>query len=356
MWDKLEQISNRYQEIDRQMAEPEVASDPKELQRLAQEKAVIDEVVTTYREYRATERSLEQTRQMLRVELDEEMVALAKQEVAELESKLEQLSEQLKQSLVPRDPNDEKNIIMEIRAGAGGDEAGLFAADLFRMYTRYAQSRSWHVEVISANESGIGGFKEVIFEVRGKGAFSRLKYERGVHRVQRVPVTESSGRIHTSTATVAVLPEAEEVELDVNQDDLKIDIFHSGGAGGQNVNKVATAVRITHLPTGMVVVCQDERSQLRNKNKAMAVLRARLLAIEQRRQEAEVSTQRRSQVGTGDRSEKIRTYNFPQDRVSDHRIGMNLHNLDKVMEGDLDQLIDALATDDRAKQLQEQLA
>ncbi len=356
MWDKLEQIDNRYQEIDRQMAEPEIVSDPKELQRLAQEKAAIDEVVTAYREYRATERSLEETREMLRAEQDEEMAALAKQEVAELELKLEQLSEQLKQALVPRDPNDEKNIIMEIRAGAGGDEAGLFAADLFRMYTRYAQSRGWDVEVINANESGIGGFKEIIFEVRGKGAFSRFKYERGVHRVQRVPVTESSGRIHTSTSTVAVLPEAEDVEVDVNQDDLKIDIFHSGGAGGQNVNKVATAVRITHLPTGMVVVCQDERSQLRNKNKAMAVLRARLLDIEQRRQEAELSTQRRSQVGTGDRSEKIRTYNFPQDRVSDHRIGMNLHNLDKVMEGELDQLIDALATDDRAKQLQEQMA
>jgi peptide chain release factor 1 len=355
MWDKLEQIDNRYDEIDRQMAKPEVVSDRKELQRLAQEKATIDDVVTAYREYRATERSLEETRQMLRTEQDEEMAALAKQEVAELESKLEQLSEQLKQARVPKDPNDDKNIIMEIRAGAGGDEAGLFAADLFRMYTRYAQSRGWHVEVINANESGIGGFKEIIFEVRGRGAFSRLKYERGVHRVQRVPVTESSGRIHTSTATVAVLPEAEEVEVAVNQDDLKIDIFHSGGAGGQNVNKVATAVRITHLPTGMVVVCQDERSQLRNKNKAMAVLRARLLDIEQRRQDAELSTQRRSQVGTGDRSEKIRTYNFPQDRVSDHRIGMNLHNLDKVMEGELDQLIDALATDDRTKQLQEQL-
>lgn len=338
------------------MADSAIASDPKVLQKLAQEKAAIDEVVTIYREYRAAEKSLEETREMLRAEQDEEMSALVKQEVAELESKLEELSEQLKLALVPKDPNDEKDIIMEIRAGAGGDEAGLFAADLFRMYTRYAQDRGWHVEIINANESGIGGFKEIIFEVRGKGAFSRLKYESGVHRVQRVPVTESSGRIHTSTATVAVLPEAEEVELDVSPDDLRIDIFHSGGAGGQNVNKVATAVRITHLPTGMVVVCQDERSQLRNKNKAMAVLRARLLDIERRRQEAEVSTRRRSQVGTGDRSEKIRTYNFPQDRVSDHRINMNLHNLPRFMEGDLDQLIDALANDDQAKQLQEQLA
>jgi len=356
MWDKLEKIDNRYRGIDRQMADSAIASDPKVLQKLAQEKAAIDEVVTIYREYRAAEKSLEETREMLRAEQDEEMSALVKQEVAELESKLEELSEQLKLALVPKDPNDEKDIIMEIRAGAGGDEAGLFAADLFRMYTRYAQDRGWHVEIINANESGIGGFKEIIFEVRGKGAFSRLKYESGVHRVQRVPVTESSGRIHTSTATVAVLPEAEEVELDVSPDDLRIDIFHSGGAGGQNVNKVATAVRITHLPTGMVVVCQDERSQLRNKNKAMAVLRARLLDIERRRQEAEVSTRRRSQVGTGDRSEKIRTYNFPQDRVSDHRINMNLHNLPRFMEGDLDQLIDALANDDQAKQLQEQLA
>ena len=356
MWDKLEQIDNRYQEIDRQMADPELASDPKKLQKLAQEKAAIDDVVSIYREHRATENSLEETREMLRAEQDEEMSSLVKQEVAELESQLGQLSERLKLALVRKDPNDEKNIIIEIRAGAGGDEAGLFAADLFRMYTRYAQSRGWNVEIINANESGIGGFKEIIFEVTGKGAFSRLKYERGVHRVQRVPVTESSGRIHTSTATVAVLPEVEEVELDVNQDDLRIDIFHSGGAGGQNVNKVATAIRITHLPTGMVVVCQDERSQLRNKNKAMAVLRARLLDIEQRRQEAEMSTQRRSQVGTGDRSEKIRTYNIPQDRVSDHRIGLNLHNLDRVMEGDLDQIIDALATDDQTRQLQEQLA
>ena len=356
MWDKLEQIDNRYQEIDRQMADPELASDPKKLQKLAQEKAAIDDVVSIYREHRATENSLEETREMLRAEQDEEMSSLVKQEVAELESQLGQLSERLKLALVRKDPNDEKNIIIEIRAGAGGDEAGLFAADLFRMYTRYAQSRGWNVEIINANESGIGGFKEIIFEVTGKGAFSRLKYERGVHRVQRVPVTESSGRIHTSTATVAVLPEVEEVELDVNQDDLRIDIFHSGCAGGQNVNKVATAIRITHLPTGMVAVCQDERSQLRNKNKAMAVLRARLLDIEQRRQEAEMSTQRRSQVGTGDRSEKIRTYNIPQDRVSDHRIGLNLHNLDRVMEGDLDQIIDALATDDQTRQLQEQLA
>ena len=287
---------------------------------------------------------------------DEEMATLVKQEVEGLESQLDYLLQELKLALLPKDANDARDIIMEIRAGTGGDEAALFAADLFRMYSRYAQAKGWDVDIIDFNESGIGGFKEIIFEIRGKGAFSRLKYEKGVHRVQRVPVTESSGRIHTSAATVAVLPEAEEVEVDISPDDLRIDIFHSGGAGGQNVNKVATAVRITHLPSGMVVVCQDERSQLRNKTKAMAVLRARFLDMERSKQEKETSTQRRSQVGTGDRSEKIRTYNFPQDRVSDHRISLNLHNLPRIMEGELDQLIDALATDDQAKQLQEQLA
>ena len=356
MWDRLEQIEKRYQELSEQMAKPEVVSDAQQLQKLAQEKAGIEDLVKDYRKYKKTARSLEDTRAMLRSELEDEMATLVKQEIAGLESRLDQLQEELKLALLPRDANDERNIIMEIRAGAGGDEAGLFAADIFRMYSRYAQSQGWDVDIINSNESGIGGFKEVIFEVKGDGAYSRFKYESGVHRVQRVPVTESSGRIHTSTATVAVLPEAEEVEVSINPDDLRIDIFHSGGAGGQNVNKVATAVRVTHLPTGLVTVCQDERSQLRNKNKAMAVLRARLLDMEQRKQEKEVSTRRRSQVGTGDRSEKIRTYNYPQDRISDHRIGLNLHNLPRVMDGELDQLIDALATEDRAKQLQEQLA
>jgi len=356
MWDRLAEIDRQYEELDRRLADPEVATDVSEARRLAREKAGIEHVVTLYRRYQDTRRSLEETREMLTEEQDEEMSALVRQEIRGLETRLEELEDDLKEALVPRDPNDDKNIIMEIRAGTGGDEAGLFAADLFRMYTRYAQSRGWDVEVISASESGHGGFKEVILEIRGKGAFSSLKYERGVHRVQRVPVTESSGRIHTSAATVAVLPEAEEVDVEVDPDDLRVDIFHSGGAGGQNVNKVATAVRITHLPTGMVVSCQDERSQLRNRNKAMAVLRARLLDMERRRQEAEVTWQRRSQVGTGDRSEKIRTYNFPQDRLTDHRLGMNLHNLPRIMEGDLDPLIDALATSDRAKQLQEQMA
>jgi len=351
MLDRLEIIDKRYQELNEQMAAPEIAADLKQLQALAQERASIGSLVAKYREYKATTRSLEETRAMLSDGLDEEMTALVKQEIEKLESQQDHLREELKLALLPKDPNDDKDIIMEIRAGAGGDEASLFAADLFRMYSRYAQSKGWAIDIIDSNEIGIGGFKEIIFEIKGKGAFSRLKYERGVHRVQRVPTTESSGRIHTSTATVAVLPEADEVEISINPDDLKTDIYHSGGAGGQNVNKVATAVRITHLPTGIVAICQDERSQLRNRTKAMSVLRARLLDIEQRKQEAELTQQRRSQIGTGDRAEKIRTYNFPQDRVSDHRIGLNLHNLPRILEGELDELIDALATNDHTKRM-----
>ncbi len=356
MWDRLEQIERRYQELDQQMAAPEIATDLKKLQALAREKAGIEDVVTRYRQYEATSRELEKTKSMLTAELDEEMSTMVKQEIEKLEAKLESKLQGLKLALVPKDASDERDIIMEIRAGAGGDEAGLFAADLFRMYTRYAQSKGWEVDIIDSNESGVGGFKEIIFEVKGKGVFSRLKYERGVHRVQRIPVTESSGRIHTSTATVAVLPQADEVEVAINPSDLRIDIYHSGGAGGQNVNKVATAVRVTHLPTGMVSTCQDERSQLRNRKKAMSVLRARLLDIEKRKQEEEITKQRRSQVGTGERAEKIRTYNFPQDRITDHRINLSLHNLQGVLDGELGELIDALATSERAKQLEGQLA
>jgi peptide chain release factor 1 len=347
----LEIIDKRYQELNEQMATPEVASDQKQLQVLAQERASIESLVAKYREHKDTSKSLEETRAMLSDGLDEEMTALVKQEIEKLESQQDRLLQEIKLALLPKNPNDDKDIIMEIRAGAGGNEASLFAADLFRMYSRYAQSKGWEIDIIDSNEIGIGGFKEIIIEIKGKGAFSRLKYERGVHRVQRVPTTESSGRIHTSTATVAVLPEADEVEISINPDDLKTDIYHSGGAGGQNVNKVATAVRITHLPTGIVAICQDERSQLRNRTKAMSVLRARLLDIEQRKQEEELTKERRSQVGTGDRSEKIRTYNFPQDRISDHRIGLTLHNLPRILEGELDELIDALATNDRTKRV-----
>jgi peptide chain release factor 1 len=356
MWDRLEQIEKHYQELDRQIARPEVATDPEKLQELAQEKAGIEDVVVKYRAYKATDKELEDTKAMLDGALEEEMGAMVRQEIEKLEAKLERQLDELKAALAPRDASDNKDIIMEIRAGAGGDEAGLFAADLFRMYSRYAQDKGWAVDIIDSNESGIGGFKEIIFEVKGRGAFSRLKYERGVHRVQRVPVTESSGRLHTSTATVAVLPEADEVEVDINPEDLRVDIFHSGGAGGQNVNKVATAVRITHLPTGIVSVCQDERSQLRNRRKAMAVLRARLLDMERSKQEEEITQQRRSQVGGGKRAEKIRTYNYPQDRISDHRLGQSFRNLPRIMDGDLDKLIDALTTSEQTKQLEEQLA
>ncbi len=356
MLDRLEIIEKRYQELNQQMATPEVTSDPKQLQMLAQEKASIESLVTKYREYKATAKSLEETRAMVSDEMDGEMAALVKQEIESLESQQDHLLQELRLALLPKDANDEKSIIMEIRAGAGGEEAQLFAADLFRMYSRYAQAKGWDIDIIDCNESGIGGFKEIIFEIKGKGVFSRLKYESGVHRVQRVPATASLGRMHTSTATVAVLPEADDVEVDINPDDLRIDIYHSRGAGGQNVNKVATAVRITHLPTGIVAICQDERSQLRNRTKAMSVLRARLLNIEQDKQEKKIAKQRRSQVGTGDRSEKIRTYNPPQDRVSDHRISLTLRNLPRIMEGDLDELIDALSNSDQAKQLEEQLA
>lgn len=355
MFDQLQRIEQRYLELERQMALPEVVSDLKRLQALAREKAGIEDMVASYREYKATAGLLEETKAMLNDELDEDMVALVKQEIESLESKLDRLSNELKLALLPKEPNDEKDIIMEIRAGTGGEEAGLFVADLFRMYTRYAQSKGWGVDIISANESGIGSFKEVIFEIKGRGAFSRLKYERGVHRVQRVPVTETVGRIHTSTATVAVLPEADEVEVSIDPDDLRVETFRSRGAGGQNVNKVSTGVRITHLPTNIVVSCQDERSQLRNKMKAMALLRARLLDMELRQKEEAEARERRSQVGTGHRAEKIRTYNFHQERVTDHRVGVTIRPLSRVLEGELDELIDALIAHEQMERLEKQV-
>jgi len=355
MLNKLESIQKRYEELTQQMSQPEVAADFERLQKLAQERAKLEDMVSKYRDYKATMKSMAQTEAMQGDGLDEEMLTMVKQEIEKLNSHQQSLLEELRLALVPKDPFESKNVIMEIRAGTGGDEAALFASELFRMYSRYAQKKGWQVEIIDLNETGVGGTKEVVFEVRGKGAFSRFKHERGVHRVQRVPVTESSGRLHTSTATVAVLPEAEEVDIYINPDDLRIDIFHASGAGGQNVNKVSTAVRITHFPSGIVSVCQDERSQLRNRQKAMAVLRSRLLDQKTRKQQDEMIQERRSQVGTGDRSEKIRTFNFPQDRVTDHRIGLTLHNLPKLLEGELDPLIDALNSAEQAKQLETRL-
>lgn len=352
MLEKLESIAKRYQELADLMSQPEVALDYERLQALARERASIEDIVAQYKEYEAAVKSIEETKPMLD---DEEMAPLVRAELEQLRGRRDRLLQEIKFSLLPKDPADNKDVIVEIRAGAGGEEAALFAADLFRMYAHYAQTEGWDVDVISSNETGIGGFKEIIFEIKGKGAYSRLKYERGVHRVQRVPVTEAGGRIHTSTATVAVLPKAEEIEVDIDPDDLRIDTFRSQGAGGQHVNKVATAVRITHTPTGIVASCQDERSQLRNKTKAMAVLRARLLDRERQRQYQEVTQARRAQVGTGERSEKIRTYNFPQGRVSDHRINLTLYNLDAVLQGELNELIDAIATAEQAKLLEEKV-
>jgi len=354
MMEQLEKIEKRYRELEERMSQPEVATNQGLLQELARERSSLEDVVKLYRKYKKTSKELEGVRSMHDSGSDEAMAALVKQETESLEAKLADLTAELKKALIPRDPNDEKDIIIEIRAGTGGTEAAIFAADLYRLYSRYAQNKGWKTDILSMSESGIGGFKEMIFEVRGKGAYSRLKYERGVHRVQRVPVTEASGRIHTSTATVAVLPKAEEVDIEIKPEDLRVDIFHSGGAGGQNVNKVASAVRMTHLPTGMVVVCQDERSQLQNKIKALSVMRTRLLDIERRKQEEQITSDRRSQVGSGERSEKIRTYNYPQDRVTDHRINASQHNLPRFMDGALDEMIDILATSEQTRQLEGQ--
>ena len=355
MQDKLHNLEERYDALNAEMARPGVSADYLRFQVLAKERASLEDVVNLNRALRKTEQELEDARLLLRESADSDLLRLIKEEIDRLEAQQAELELKLKLTLLPGDPHDDRDVIVEIRAAEGGLEAGLFAADLFRMYSRYAESKPWLVEVLSSNESGVGGFKEIVFEIQGRGAYSRLKWESGVHRVQRVPATEASGRIHTSTATVAVLPEADEVEVDVNENDLRIDIYHAGSAGGQNVNKVATAVRITHLPSGIVVQCQDERSQLKNRQKAMAVLRARLLALKEREQAAEISDSRRSQVGTGERAEKIRTYNFPQDRVTDHRINLTRHNLPRLLAGELDELIDAVATAEQAKRLEESL-
>jgi peptide chain release factor 1 len=355
MQDKLRALEDRYEALTAEMGKPEVIADYHKLTELNKERAQLEEVVSLSKRLREATEEIEEARS-LAYGSDADLAALAKDELEALEPEQERLEKALRVALLPPDPHDDRNVIVEIRGGTGGEEAALFAGELFRMYSRYAESRRWNVEVLSASESEKGGFKEIVFEIDGKGAYSRLKYESGGHRVQRVPATEAQGRIHTSTATVAVLPEAEEVEVDIDEKDILVDIYHSGGAGGQNVNKVATAVRMTHKPTGIVVQCQDERSQLKNRVKAMSVLRSRLLALRKEEQQAEITDSRRSQVGTGERAEKIRTYNFPQDRITDHRVNYTRSNLPAFMDGRIDDVIDAVATADQAERLEASLA
>jgi peptide chain release factor 1 len=352
LFDKLRQIEERSEELTRALADPRLYANPAELARLRKEHAESLEIVARFREYREVLRRLGEARHLLDEGSDRELQELAQAEIDELSGKQATLEAALKRLLVPRDPHDDKNVFLEIRAGAGGDEAALFAADLARMYTKYAERQRWKVEVMDASPTGQGGFKDIILFIQGRGAWSRLKYERGVHRVQRVPVTESAGRIHTSTVTVAVLLEAEDVEVRVDEKDLKVDVYRSSGPGGQGVNTTDSAVRITHVPTGLVVTCQDERSQLKNRAKALRVLKARLLERAQHEQQASIAADRRSQVGTGERSERNRTYNFPQTRVTDHRIGLTLHRLPDVLEGNLDEIIDALAAAEHAERLE----
>lgn len=353
MWARLKDVAERFHEIEREMADPATSGNPSRLQTLAREHSSLQGKINLLNEYQSAADQLQQAREVLDEADDDEMRELALSEVTELRDQIEDLEEAARRALLPRDPNDDRNVIVEIRAGAGGDEAGLWAADLLRAYVRYAEGRRWHADVLSASENAMGGFKEVICQIEGNGAFSRLKYESGVHRVQRVPETEAQGRIHTSTATVAVMPEAEEVDVDLDESDIRLDLFHSGGAGGQNVNKVQTGVRLTHEPSGIVVTCTDERSQLKNKLKAMSVLRARLYEQQRIAAERERADFRRSQVGSGDRSEKIRTYNYPENRVTDHRIGLTRHDLNGMLEGNLDPLIDAAATAEEARLLAE---
>lgn len=351
MIERLELVEERYEQLNSLLSDPEVISNVNKLREYSKEQSDLEKVVTVFREYRTTLNELDDAKAMLEDELDEEMAEMVKLEIDELTETVDSLEEQLKILLLPKDPNDDKNVIVEIRAAAGGDEAALFAGDLFRMYTRFAENNGWQTELIEAQSTGIGGYKEIIFMISGKGAYSRLKYENGAHRVQRVPETESAGRVHTSTATVAVLPEAEEVDVEIRNEDIKIDTYRSSGSGGQHVNTTDSAVRITHLPTGIVVSCQDEKSQIRNREKAFKVLRARLYDKYQQEAQEEYDAERKSAVGTGDRSERIRTYNFPQSRVTDHRISLTLQKLEQVLDGELNEFIDALLAEDQAKRL-----
>ena len=352
MLDRLSSVEERYEELNRLLSDPVVVADYTKVQQYAKEQAAMREVVELARNFRKIQVEISELQDIAHKEIDADLVQMAKEELEPLLVRVDQAESDLKMALVPKDPNDEKNVIMEIRAGTGGDEAGLFASNLYRMYSRLAQRLSWKLDVIDSNTTGIGGLKEITFQINGDYAYSKLKHESGVHRVQRIPTTESSGRIHTSAATVAVLPEAEEIDLEINSEDLQIDIYHASGHGGQNVQKVATAVRITHIPTGVITTCQDERSQLKNKEKALSVLRARLLAAEIEKQQKEITDTRRSQVGSGDRSERVRTYNFPQGRITDHRIGLTSYNLEQVLDGDLMEFMDALVQDEQARKLE----
>jgi peptide chain release factor 1 len=351
MLDKLAEVERRYSELEALMSDPELLGNQREYSKIAKERADLEEMVSCYREWRKIEQEIQENRQLLE-ESEEAMRELAKEEIALLRTRKEALESRLKYLILPKDPNDAKNVILEIRAGTGGEEAALFAASLFRMYSRYAESRGWRVEIMNSNPTGLGGFKEIIALVEGRGAFSRLKFEGGVHRVQRVPVTEGSGRIHTSAVTVAVLPEADEVEIVIDPKEIRVDVYRSSGPGGQSVNTTDSAVRITHIPTGLVVTCQDEKSQHKNRAKALKVLRARLLEKRQEEQRSEIAATRKLMVGSGDRSERIRTYNFPQGRLTDHRINFTLYKLERVMEGELDEVLDALTTYYQAEALQ----
>lgn len=355
MFDKIEIFDKRYSELSQRLYEPSVASNPDEFQKVMKELKSIEEIVLTYRDYKSAVESEKESLEILGETSDPELKELAQAELDEAKASIETLSEKLKILLLPKDPNDERNVIVEIRGGAGGEESALFSAVLFRMYSMYSEKHGYKIEVINANETELGGYKEISFMVEGDGAYSRFKYESGVHRVQRVPETESQGRVHTSTTTVAVLPEAEDVELEIDPSDLKIDTFRSSGAGGQHINKTSSAIRITHIPTGTVVECQDERSQYKNKDKALKVLKSRLLKEKQDKQASEIAADRKSQVGTGDRSERIRTYNYPQGRLTDHRIGLTLYKLEDILNGNLDEVIDALIAADRAEKLKESM-
>ncbi len=352
MFERLEDLVGKYQDLSVMINDANVIADINRWQGLMKEHAEMKPIVEAYTEYKQCKQNVEEAKEMLELESDDDMKALFKDDLAENKARIEELEEEMKILLLPKDPNDEKNIFVEIRGGAGGDEAALFAAELYRMYSHYADARKWRTSIVSLSENGIGGFKEIVFGIEGKGAFSRLKYESGTHRVQRVPATESSGRIHTSTVTVAIMPEVEDVEVELDMNEIRIDVFRASGNGGQCVNTTDSAVRVTHLPTGLVVSCQDGKSQLKNRDKALKVLKSRLYEMELSKQQSEQAAARKGQVGTGDRAEKIRTYNFPQGRVTDHRIKLTLHKLDSILAGDLDEVIDALITADRAAMLQ----